>query len=167
MGSEKNNVLVVDVEKNTLVEEELGKVNKKYGEAVGTNKILMEELNLCHMQNEKLLLDRHKMAEHESILNKSIDELEFNNETTSLHIQKLEEVGKTKQSGYEKMTSKLESVIVMLKRDIQNTRRELSDQRKEMSILKQDNLKKEFKIQELKRYLREKNVDLPDMTKSI
>ena len=60
-------------------------------------------------------------------------------------------------------TSQMEGTVAKLKSDLQTTRGELSEQRKEMSRLKQENLTKDFKIHELKRCLREKKGNLEDV----
>ena len=52
-------------------------------------------------------------------------------------------------------SAQMETLFEKLKSDLQVTRNELTDQRKEMSRLKQENLSKDFKIDELKRYLHE------------
>ena len=58
------------------------------------------------------------------------------------------------------VTSQTESVTEKLKNDLQLVRTELTEQRKEMSRLRQENLTKDFKIHELKRCLREKEGSL-------
>ena len=58
------------------------------------------------------------------------------------------------------VTSQTENVTEKLKNDLQLVRTELTEQRKEMSRLRQENLTKDFKINELKRCLREKEGSL-------
>jgi len=164
---DRNSALLAELEKTLAVQEELNELKKKYEQAVESNKILVEDLNVCHLQvnkissdYDKVLSDLRKMTEVESTLNKSINDLESTN-------RQLEEASKKDESDYERMTKLSQAIIHKLDKMLQTSRCELSEQRHEISILKQDNLEQEFKIQELKRDLREKNVTLADMTKSI
>lgn len=155
--NEANDKLIKEKEKYIKMEDELHALKEKYDTRLTSEEKLSKQLERIQKENEELRLQVENMCAIESNLNKSIGDLSSTNETNMKQIQRIEDKEKLTRNRYDSKTSYLEHQIQKTKEDIQLTKNELTEQRKECSALKQDNLTKGFKIHELERRLKEKD----------
>jgi len=101
--------------------------------------------------------ERHLSATQVA-LNQSIGDLETNNDERLERIKYLENDVKKKVMLFEASNQKSIHTIKRMEQDLDMTRSELKERRREVSELKQENLEKEFLIQENERTLKEKEV---------
>lgn len=145
---------------NKNISAEFNDLNIKFQNQCQTIKLMREEIQTLRQDNMGYEDHVRQLTETQNLLNKSIGDLGNSNEIKEGKIKNMENDGKYKINTFEKLTMRLKSTVRKLELDLDMTRCELKDRRKEVSELKHDNLEKEFKIQEIQRVAKEKETAL-------
>ena len=119
---------------------------------------LEEEINNLQAKIRNFESKEKQLNENQEVLNQSINELESGKTEANEQIRILESENKKKQVLLEASYVKSQGAVQKLEQELQMARRELKDRRREVSVLKQNDLEKEFGISELERCIKEKEV---------
>nr|XP_047141370.1 myosin-11-like [Hydra vulgaris] len=133
-------LLVTEIEaKNSEIAEE-----KKCTESI---KIILQDVEI---QNIKLVKQLDKFRSTEKALKNSICSLESINKTNEQKIKDLEEQIKYERAALNKSTQQCQLLVKKISHELELTRCDLVERRKEVLQLKQDSLAKDFTFQEIK-----------------
>lgn len=120
--------------------------------------ILEEEINKLRTKISNFKSKEKQLNKNQEVLNQSINELESGKTEANEQIRILENENKKKQELLEASYVKSQVAVQKLEQELVMARRELKDRRHEVSVLKQNDLEKEFGLSELERCIKEKEV---------
>lgn len=119
---------------------------------------LEEEINKLRAKIRNFESKEKQLKKNQEVLNQSVNELESGKTEANEQIRILESENKKKQVLLEASYVRSQGAVQKLEQELQMARRELKDRRREVSVLKQNDLEKEFGLSELERCINEKEV---------